>query len=181
MSAELWILLGTFVAGAGAAAFAWVQAKTAVGSRDDAQIAQREAEAAQRRAETARDEALELARKATAAAERQAAAQEEANRLEIAARKPPTWTGPRYISQGASGWINTSGVDITIYKTVVHPPEANAYVRVQSPKELPGLVVAGGQVRIHAIKAGGVRPDALEVEFELAGEGLRRSANFPIS
>lgn len=75
--------------------FAWVQAKAAVGSRDDALSAKAEAEAAQKRAELARDEALELSRKATAAAERQVAAQEEANRLEEEPLRPKPWTGPR--------------------------------------------------------------------------------------
>jgi hypothetical protein len=91
MSAELWILFGTFVAGAGAATFTWVQAQAAVGSRKDA-------EKAQERAEEARDEALELARQATAAAERQATALETANT--IAATKGPEFAlvrGDQYL------------------------------------------------------------------------------------
>lgn len=169
------------IGGVGGAAFAWVQARAAVGSRQDAQAAQAEAEAAQARAEAARDEALELSRKATDAAQRQAEALEEANRLASEALKPGVWQGPRYVNDTTSSWRNVTGRDITIHRTEVRPVEAARLVRLPELRSLPHVIPAGGSLQVMKLRAAGTRPDVLVVEFEIADSLERQSSNLPLS
>lgn len=167
--------------GVGGAVFAWVQAKAAVDSRDDAQEAKKDAEAAQKRAEDARDEALELSRQATDAALRQAAAQEEANRLEVEARAPRNWTGPRFDGKNAQSWINTSGKDITIHEVEVLPSDTAGLVRLRTPESVPGVVPSGGALRVVSIRLNGPSADVLKVVFNVEGEDVARQVDFPLS
>ena len=109
--------------------FAFVQAKAAQDSRNDAIDAQKEAQAAQKRAEDARDAALDLSRKATAAAERQAEAAEKA--------LPPAWGQARPTGDYGFAFDNSSGRHIVItsvtglpeeFSNALHAPETPARV-----------------------------------------------------
>ncbi|QBE48444.1 hypothetical protein [Leucobacter triazinivorans] len=166
--------------GVGGAVFAWVQAKAAVGSRDDAKAAQEDAELAQRRAEAARDEALELARKATAAAERQAAAQEEANRLEIEARTPPAWSGPEYVSEKVRAMVNTSGASIEVISIEVVPETVGGFVQVQDGQAPPYEVPEGGSLRYYQIRAYGPGADLIAVQWRNVGTTESRELRIPL-
>lgn len=123
------------IGGVGGAVFAWVQAKAAVDSRDDARNAQSEAESAQKRAEEARDEALDLSRKATAAAERQAVALEVANKLlaeshDLSRRTaPPVWSQARQVADAYVLFDNTSGRHIIVTSLLVEPDEYGALMK----------------------------------------------------
>lgn len=169
------------IGGVGGGIFAWVQASAAVGSRKDAQKAQADAEAAQERAEVARDEALELTRESTAAAVRQAAAQEEANRLEIEARRPGIWQGPKYETETTSTWLNVSGQEVTVLSSEVLPNDAAGRVAIVTPRPLPGKVPVGGSLRIMTVKGAGTPPDVLVLQLELDGEPGQKETNIPLS
>jgi hypothetical protein len=76
MDAMTWLTLVLALTAVVSAVFAFMQAKAAVGSREDAETARNESRAA-------RDEAVLLSREANAAFTRQAEAQERANEIEI--------------------------------------------------------------------------------------------------
>jgi len=84
------VLTGIATAAAVAGAvFAWVQARAAVHSREDAQLARNEAQDAQGKAETAQAQANAIAGQARDALERSAVALERANELAEAAIPQP--------------------------------------------------------------------------------------------
>lgn len=125
--------------GVGAAIFAWVQAKIAVDSREDAL-------AAQSAAESARDEALQAAKQGAAAADRQADALEVANRLLADAQAlnerlaPPAWSQARFPGSSTFAFDNTSGRHIILTSVEIEPE--HSYLRIHMA-DLPHRVENG--------------------------------------
>ncbi|WP_336657433.1 MULTISPECIES: hypothetical protein [unclassified Leucobacter] len=111
--------------GVGGAIFAWVQAKTAVDERKDAQ-------AAQTAAENARDEALAAARQSAAAAERQADALEAANALLADSQAlnerlaPPTWSQAQFVDDHVVSFTNNSGRHVVVTSIEIEPDTTRA-------------------------------------------------------
>lgn len=105
-----------------AAIFAYMQARGATASRQDAEAARDEARAA-------RDESARLAGEANEAFKRQARAQEEAN--ELAKRAYPDWTH-QLLSDGRWRVVNTSARPMALVGIEVFPAEATENVSFAS-------------------------------------------------
>lgn len=116
----LWVALCSALAAVASAVFAFVQARAATDSRNDAQIAREESQAA-------RDESARLAGEANAAFVRQAEAQEEANRLKQ--RDHPDWV---FTPLGDLTWraVNTSQQVLVDVSYHVAPSEAESLASV---------------------------------------------------
>lgn len=122
-AAGLWVAIVAACAALAGAVFAYVQAKAATDTLDDARTARDDAQ-------RARDESVRLAGEANAAFVRQAEAQEEANRIAREARREPDWT----VSRSGFSWrvANTSGQPIHVLSLGVSPMIAFDLLRVDS-------------------------------------------------
>lgn len=120
----IWLVaIGVAVAGA-AAAFAWVQAHSAVESLKDARRARDEAR-------KSAEESARLAGEANAAFVRQAEAQEEANRIKREEMTPDDWS-ISFVSGQLFKGTNTSGQLIHVEGFEVEPDGAAKLVSVRT-------------------------------------------------
>lgn len=159
----VWLVaIGVIVAGA-SAAFAWVQAHSAVESLKDARKAR---DAAQ---ESAKDSAR-LAGEANAAFIRQAEAQEEANRIKREEMTPNDWSGPAHVSGDLYRMSNTSRGVLFVESFDVKPDEAANLVSIRTN---PGWPVRVWRF-VRADGDAGDGPDRREADDSLPPTGRFR-------
>lgn len=166
--------------GIGGAVFAWVQAKAAVGSRNDANTAKADAEAAQKRAEEARDEALRLAREANDAFNRQAEALERNNELTEAAMRTPDWTIEN-TGTASPRAINTSHRTMLVQMVTVTPEDNTDWVEHVGRSDYPFRVEPQEAIRLKVMRGVGGNPARLAVvEWSFEGEEPRSELRVPL-
>jgi hypothetical protein len=124
--------LGLLIATAAASVAAVVSAIVAVVQARGASASKRDAADARDESRKARDESALLAKEANDAFLRQAVAQEKHNELKEAELRPPTWSGPRFVSGQRYAVTNTSGRTIKIERLKVDPDEAKNLVSLIS-------------------------------------------------
>lgn len=159
--AALIVSFGVLVVSGAAAVAAVVQARQAAASKADA-------EAALIDARKARDEVQELARVSTAAFVRQAVAQEKANELKEDEMRPPTWTGPSWVSGDRYKLVNTSGRTLAVVEYDVQPDGAENLIHLEGPKD--GLYEYGDSLSWIVNNRMGLRVKKLSIVWRFADE-----------
>jgi len=154
------VALGVIVAGA-AAAFAWVQARAAVETLNDARAARDEA------AESARESAR-LAKEANDAFKRQAEAQEEANRLKILEMTPPDWTGPEHISGDLYRLTNSSRTVLHVADIDVQPDRFAGMLKMREWQP-DGRYEYGDVIEFLPFKSMGGGPEKMIISYTREG------------
>lgn len=152
----MWLTaIGVIVAGA-AAAFAWVQAHSAVESLRDAREARDEAQASA--VESAR-----LAAEANDAFKRQAEAQEEANRIKREEMEPDDWS---VAQTGKSSWrvSNTSKRTMHVEALIVHPEAMKGFAHIETSHD-NGVYEYGDSFTLTPIRYAGGGPEKLTIKY----------------
>lgn len=165
----VWLVaIGVIVAGA-SAAFAWVQAHSAVESLKDARKAR---DAAQ---ESAKDSAR-LAGEANAAFIRQAEAQEEANRIKREEMTPNDWSGPAHVSGDLYRMSNTSRGVLFVESFDVKPDEAANLVSIRTNHQ-DGRYEYGDSFELMVMRVMGPTAEKLTIRYRRQddSEGTHRT------
>lgn len=166
MSAELWILFGTFVAGAGATAVSWVAAIRAGQNQKDA--------------EAARDRALQLSEDANRDLNRLVKAQEEQYELAKELARPPHWRFVGALNPPIHEFVNTSGRDMEILNVTALPEGSEGEVKLHFQHDaLPFELLHGAPLRIYYQGMG--MPKAFQVRWKFADSAEEYCNKFPIS